>query len=112
MIAKAAIAKMMVEVRFTSRRIQMPQANVEPSRRALLANRLRARLARRYDIICRPIQFGSLCIPFTQIKNPDVVLDEVVAEADRREKLSGQREHEDELHLPYWAELWDSAIGI
>ena len=35
-----------------------------------------------------------------------------MAEEDRREKLSGKRRVSDELHLPYWAELWDSAFGI
>jgi predicted nicotinamide N-methyase len=49
---------------------------------------------------------------FTRVIDPDVVLDQVVAEEDRREKLSGKRRESDELHLPYWAELWDSAFGI
>jgi predicted nicotinamide N-methyase len=39
------------------------------------------------------------------------VLDDVAAAADLRERLSGQRES-DPQHLPYWAELWDSAIGM
>ncbi len=57
------------------------------------------------------MQFGELTIPFTRIADPDRVLDDVAAAADLREKLSGQRES-DPQHLPYWAELWDSAIGI
>ena len=54
---------------------------------------------------------GPLSLPFTRIANPDTVLDEVVEECDRIEKLTGVR-HEDPLHLPYWAELWDSAAGV
>src|SRR5207247_1894452 len=27
-------------------------------------------------------------------------------------RLSGQREEDNELHLPYWAELWDSGLGL
>jgi len=51
-------------------------------------------------------------IPFTQVRNPDAVLDDIVREADRRERVSGEKEPDDELHLPYWAELWDSALGV
>jgi predicted nicotinamide N-methyase len=36
----------------------------------------------------------------------------VAAEDDRREKVAGRRLAVDELHLPYWAELWDSALGL
>jgi predicted nicotinamide N-methyase len=55
---------------------------------------------------------GKLSFPFTRIENPDRVLDEVAEEADRREKVSGRREPVEHLHLPYWAELWDSAMGV
>ncbi|MBC8108168.1 MAG: methyltransferase [Anaerolineae bacterium] len=74
--------------------------------------KLLARIVKQHEIITREISIGDLRIPFTQIKDPDRVLDDIVAEADRREKVSGVREHEDELHLPYWAELWDSAMGV
>jgi predicted nicotinamide N-methyase len=40
------------------------------------------------------------------------VLDRVAEEEDRLEKLRGTRTAGDELHLPYWAELWDSGAGI
>src|SRR5205823_2936641 len=60
----------------------------------------------------RDIRVGPLVIPFTQVRNPDAVLDEIVREADRRERVSGEKESDDELHLPYWAELWDSALGV
>jgi predicted nicotinamide N-methyase len=46
------------------------------------------------------------------VADPDVVLDQIVIEEDRREKLSGVRRDGNDLHLPYWAELWDSASGI
>ena len=39
------------------------------------------------------------------------VLDDIVAKEDRREKQTGVR-LEDPPHLPYWAELWESAAGI
>ena len=69
------------------------------------------RIHRRYQTVTRPMQFGTLTIPFTRIADPDRVLDDVAAAADLRERLSGQRES-DPQHLPYWAELWDSAIGM
>ena len=75
-------------------------------------NRLLARIRRRFDVITRELSIGPLVIPFTQITNPDRVLDMVCDEADQREKTSGKRQHDDDLHLPYWAELWDSAVGL
>lgn len=74
--------------------------------------RLLARITKRFDTVTREIQIGDLRIPFTQIKDPDRVLDDICAEADRREKIDGHPQREDELHLPYWAELWDSALGV
>jgi predicted nicotinamide N-methyase len=49
---------------------------------------------------------------FTRIADPNRVLDEVAAEEDRLEKVRGIRAKSDQLHLPYWAELWDSALGM
>ena len=43
------------------------------------------------------------------IADPDRVLDAVAAEEDRLERITGKRVPSDQLHLPYWAELWDSA---
>lgn len=58
------------------------------------------------------VRFGdAIELPFTRVADPDRVLDEVAEEEDRRDRLGGQR-HEDPLHLPYWAELWESAGGI
>jgi predicted nicotinamide N-methyase len=74
--------------------------------------RLLARIQRRYQVVEETIRIGALAIPFTRIREPDRVLDEAVEEEDRREKLIGTRIPGEELHLPYWAELWDSAIGV
>ncbi len=74
--------------------------------------RLRARICRDFDIVDRDLVIDDLVIPFTLVRDPDAVLDQIVNEADRREKLKGKIADEDELHLPYWAELWDSAIGV
>ena len=76
-------------------------------RRALLH-----RIHRRFQTVTQNIQIGELNFTFTRIADPDRVLDEVAAEEDRREKLRGTRTKSDELHLPYWAEFWDSALGI
>jgi predicted nicotinamide N-methyase len=56
------------------------------------------------------VNIGDVSLDFVRIENPDHVLDMVAAEADRREKLGGDRGAE--LHLPYWAQLWDSALGV
>jgi len=77
-----------------------------------LAARLLARIHRRYQTKIETLLIGHLKIPFTRIADPDVVLDQVAAEEDRREKASGQRREGEELHLPYWAELWESGLGI
>ncbi len=57
------------------------------------------------------MQFGHISFPFTRAADPNRVLDEVAAEEDRRERVGGLRNAEP-LHLPYWAELWDSAGGV
>jgi predicted nicotinamide N-methyase len=75
-------------------------------RRALLS-----RIHRRYPTITEQIGFGEITIEFTRIADPDRVLDDVVAEEDRREKTTGVR-LADPPHLPYWAELWDSAAVL
>ena len=58
------------------------------------------------------MNFGALQFPFSRIVNPDHVLDEVAAQADLRDRLAGKHAPDDQLHLPYWAELWDSARGM
>jgi len=58
------------------------------------------------------MRFGAIEFDFTRIIDPDVVLDQVAEEADRRERVTGKRQADLDLHLPYWAELWESAVGI
>lgn len=70
------------------------------------------RIHRRFATVTQSVRFGdTIEFPFTRVADPDRVLDEVAEEEDRRERLGGLR-HEDPLHLPYWAELWESAGGI
>lgn len=79
-----------------------------PRERARLLRRIEAR----YRVVTETVRVGALRFPFTRIADPDRVLDEVAAEEDRLEKVSGKRADGDYLHLPYWAELWDSAAGL
>jgi predicted nicotinamide N-methyase len=74
--------------------------------------RLLRRIHARYRTVTETVSVGPLVFPFTRIADPDRVLDEVAAEEDRMEKVSGRRADGDYLHLPYWAELWDSASGM
>jgi 2-polyprenyl-3-methyl-5-hydroxy-6-metoxy-1,4-benzoquinol methylase len=70
-----------------------------------------ARIGRRYQTVTEPRAVGTSSIAFTRIADPDRVLDEVVEECDEIERTTGVR-LQDPLHLPYWAELWDSAAGV
>jgi predicted nicotinamide N-methyase len=79
----------------------------EPERQRLLT-----RIHRVYETESKVRHVGDLDISFVQIRDPDRVLDQVAAEEDRLERVRGHRTNEDQLHLPYWAELWDSAVGI
>jgi len=74
--------------------------------------RILCRIQRRYHTYSETVRLGSLVIPFTRIADPNRVLDEVAEEEDRIERVSGRRAPEDQLHLPYWAELWDSALAL
>ena len=74
--------------------------------------KLLARIGRRFAVLTETVTVGGLTLEFTRIEDPNRVLDEVAAEEDRLEKVKGQRVSEDQLHLPYWAELWDSATGM
>lgn len=75
-------------------------------------SRLLARIGRKYRITSVPLKFGDVCVDFVRIADPNRVLDELAEAEDRREKVEGRRKEGDELHLPYWAELWDSAVGL
>jgi predicted nicotinamide N-methyase len=74
--------------------------------------RLLARIHRRFRTLTATHAVGPLRLPFTRIEDPDAVLDQIVIAEDRREKLTGDRRDGNALHLPYWAELWDSTLGI
>ena len=76
------------------------------------AYRLWARIHRRYVTTTEWVRMGRLSLEFTRIADPDRVLDEVANDVDLRERLTGRRDDNHHLHLPYWAELWDSALGV
>lgn len=77
-----------------------------------LRRHLLYRIHQRYETTTQSLRFGDIELDFTRIKDPDRVLDQVADEEDRRERQSGTRTDADQLHLPYWAELWDSAPGV
>jgi predicted nicotinamide N-methyase len=64
-----------------------------------VARRLLARIRRKYQTTIETLTFGELTLRFTRVADPDVVLDEIV-------------QTQNSSHLPYWAELWESATGI
>src|SRR5512147_2356452 len=76
------------------------------------ASHLLHRIHRRYQTVSETLALAGTHIHFTRIADPDAVLDQVAEAEDRLEKLSGKRATSDQLHLPYWAELWDSARGV
>jgi predicted nicotinamide N-methyase len=89
-----------------------PLVKSDPAHIERLRQRLLQRIRRKYKIITQAMEIGTVRFPFTRVENADAVLDQVALEEDRREKRSGHRQLGDDLHLPYWAELWDSAHGI
>jgi predicted nicotinamide N-methyase len=88
------------------------QSGQSRSADAVERRRLLHRIGRRYAVLTETVRVAHLSLQFTRIEDPNRVLDEVAAEEDRLEKVRGERVAEDQLHLPYWAELWDSALGI
>lgn len=77
-----------------------------------LKERLLTRIRREYAVTVQRYALGAIDLDFTRVTDPDTVLDRVAEEEDRREKSTGDRKDDEELHLPYWAELWDSAIAM
>lgn len=77
-----------------------------------LRDKILFRIQRRYQTRTQLTSIGPLRFSFTQIADPDRVLDEVADAEDRRERRTGLRTPSEQLQLPYWAELWDSAAGI
>ena len=88
----------------------MPLARAEQIDR--LRQRLLLRIRRRYSVSFVPLDVGRLHLHFVRIENADRVLDMVADEVDRDERKHGKRKYGEELHLPYWAELWDSAPAV
>jgi predicted nicotinamide N-methyase len=84
------------------------------SRSQLLRRRARllSRIQHRYEIVEEPFVIGPLQLSFTRVKDADRVLDQVCDEQDNRERKTHERREGNDLHLPYWAELWDSSIGV
>ncbi|WP_428939672.1 class I SAM-dependent methyltransferase [Fontivita pretiosa] len=74
---------------------------------------LLARIHRRgFQTVTETHRVGPLLLNFTRIADPDTVLERIVHAEDLRHRLTGQHSPDDQLHLPYWAELWDSALGL
>ncbi len=73
---------------------------------------LLARIHRRYPTRTDAIVIAGRTFNFTRAADPNRVLDEIAADEDRRERAGGDRKDGDQVHLPYWAELWDSALGM
>src|ERR1051325_11494141 len=78
-------------------------APVTPTVRGDRYQRILARIHRRFETYAETRRLGQLELPFPRIADPNRVLDEVAAEEDRIERVSGKRAAEDQLHLPYWA---------
>jgi len=74
--------------------------------------RILHRIHRRYQTTERMVDLKGLSFSFVRVTDPDVVLDQVAAEVDLHERLHGREASGQMMHLPYWAELWDSAMGI
>ena len=72
--------------------------------------RLLHRLRGTYAVRREAVRIGRLTLDFFRIEDPDRVLDMVAEEADLRDRLGQSRDRE--LHLPYWAQLWDGTFGV
>jgi len=85
---------------------------VDVPRRQRTIRRLHARLAARFELIDEMLPVGPLRVQFTRVADPESVLNAICRRIDDHEQRTGERIQSDELGLPYWAELWDSATGI
>ncbi len=79
---------------------------------AALRQRLLHRIGRRFRTLTEEVSVGPVKLNFTRIADPNFVLDEMAEAEDLKDKLAGYRRPSDDLNLPYWAELWDSAYGV
>ena len=69
-------------------------------------NRLLSRIHRMYQTCDEALIIGSLALQFTRIADPDRVLDDAAAAEEN--PIFGAVVPS----VPYWAELWDSALGL
>lgn len=72
---------------------------------------LMARIGRCYQTIAEPIELGPMRIFFTRVIDPDRVLEAAALEEDRQMRHGGVG-RKNELHMPYWAWLWDSSLCV
>jgi predicted nicotinamide N-methyase len=79
-----------------------------------LRQKLLTRIHRHYHTRHQAVHIGPIHLDFVRIEDPDRVLDKVAAEQDLRERLAGGPVNVpvEQLHLPYWSELWESALGL
>lgn len=85
----------------------LPGAELSRKRQKLLA-----RLCKKYDVTETEYLIGPMRVPFVRVTNADTVLDQVCLEIDEIEKRTGEKVPDQLMHMPYWAELWDSAYGV
>jgi predicted nicotinamide N-methyase len=92
--------------RFETRPVRHPAACQH------LRLRLLDRIGRRFRVVTQAVHIGELELTFTRIADPEEVLNQAVEDEALQEKLAGRRLEDQELHLPYWAQLWDSAAAL
>jgi predicted nicotinamide N-methyase len=78
----------------------------QPARNRPLKDRLLARIHRRYATVCQSVQAGPARFDFHRISDPDAVLNRV-ADLESQSLACSQP-----IHLPYWAQVWDSAAAL
>src|SRR5437867_2881015 len=76
--------------------------------RRRLRQTLLCRIHRHYATVAQTIDIGGEPLTFWRVADANVVLDDVARMEDQRPSTHAS----EELRLPYWAELWDSAIGL
>lgn len=59
----------------------------------------------RYPLLEEKLSFGDFLLNISRISDTDALLDELIAKGDSHEDVQDER-------IPYWAELWPSAIGM
>jgi len=70
---------------------------------------LLARVEREFATATEDVRVGPVALAFTRVRDPDAVLDAVCAQEER--SRHGERPRR-ELRMPYWAAVWESALGV